>query len=320
MKVLLKKIASKARKFILAEHKQKLETLLLLQGKQLSLENTRLLQSLRSSNGLINGGGDKHLYIESTEFKIFSQNGEDGIIDFLIQALDLSAYPKAFVEFGVENYTESNTRFLLQHRNFMGLVLDGSQQHIDYIKSDDLYWRHDLEAKCAFITKDNINTLISTYLQSRDLENVALLSIDIDGNDYYIWESITCIQPAIVVIEYNALFGAKDRVSVPYRADFDRFKAHCSGLYFGASVAALIALGEAKGYSFVGADSCGVNLFFVKKVLFGDSLCFLHTYEDLEEYCTRHKARQSRDDFKKLTFLSHTKRQEAIAHLPLTKL
>ena len=256
-----------------------------------------------------------NISIESSEFSVYSQNGEDGIIDFLLHILDLSAYPRAFVEFGEENYTESNTRFLLKLRNFQGLVIDGSQANIDYIKRDEVYWKHDLHAKCAFITKDNINAIIQEWLDSRDLDNVALLSIDIDGNDYYVWENLTCIAPAIVVIEYNAIFGATQSVSIPYREDFDRFKAHYSGLYFGASIRALIDLGSHKGYAFVGADSSGTNLFFVKREILKNTQPF--RIYPLEEYCQRHHARQSRDINGKLSFISHTKRAELIAALPL---
>ena len=259
-------------------------------------------------------GGGKH-FIEDGEFRVYSQNGEDGIIDFLLYLLDshLEAYPKAFIEFGVENYTESNTRFLLQFRNFCGLILDGSMDHINFIKSDSIYWKYDLDARCAFITKDNINDLIKSYLESREISNVTLLSIDIDGNDFYIWESINAIDPAIVVIEYNALFGATKALSVPYRDDFYRFCAHYSGLYFGASIKALIKLGESKGYSFVGADSSGTNLFFVKNH-FDINLLQIRP---LDEYCKRHKARQSRDKNGNLTFLSHNDRIREIENLPL---
>lgn len=254
------------------------------------------------------GGG-----IENSEFKIYSQNGEDGIIDFLLQALDLSDYPKAFVEFGVENYKEANTRFLLQFRNFQGLVIDGSTENINYIKSDSIYWKYDLEAKCAFITKDNINDLIYSWLESRNLSNILLLSIDIDGNDFYIFDSITCVNPAIVIIEYNPIFGYKESVSVPYRDDFNRFKAHYSGLYFGASIKALVFLGKKKGYNFIGADSSGTNLFFVKDCFNVD---FIKTYP-LSEYCNRHHVRQSRSRHGNLNYLAGNARNKEIEDLPL---
>lgn len=238
------------------------------------------------------------------EFSAYSQNGEDGIIDFLLNILELdsSIYPRAFIEFGVQNYVESNTRYLLKKRNFQGLIIDGDRENIDYIRRDEIYWRFDLEAKCAFITKDNINALIKEWLDSRELKNVALLSIDIDGVDYFVWESIECVNPAIVVVEYNALFGSIDSRSVPYRDDFERFSADYSGLYFGASIKALVELGEAKGFSFIGADSSGTNLFFINNAL-KEKLDFLQVYP-FSEYCSRHHARQSRDENGNLSFLS----------------
>ena len=256
--------------------------------------------------------------IRHFEFSAYSQNGEDGILDLLIEILELdsphSPYPRAFVEFGVQDYTESNTRYLLKKRNFMGFIMDGNATHIESIKKDEIYWKHDLQAQCAFITKENINTLIKQWLDSRKLENIALLSIDIDGVDYFVWEAIECVNPAIVVVEYNAVFGDELCVSVPYRADFERFAAHFSGLYFGASIKALIALGKAKGYVFIGADSSGTNLFFIHKSL-ESKLCF--TTAPLQEYCSIHHARQSRDTFGNLSFLQGDERLRAIEHLPL---
>lgn len=205
--------------------------------------------------------------IRDYECSVYSQNGEDGIIDILLTLLESRGiltpdcanpsprtYARAFVEFGVQDYTESNTRFLLKKRNFTGLIIDGSQKDINTIKRDNIYWRHDLEAVCAFITRENIDSMIQAWLESRGLKNIALLSVDIDGVDYYVWEAVTCIEPAIVVVEFNALLNPEMKLSVPYAADFERFSAHYSGLYFGASLGALIALGERKGYKFIGAD------------------------------------------------------------------
>ncbi|WP_163533718.1 hypothetical protein [Helicobacter suis] len=257
--------------------------------------------------------------IRDFKFKVYSQNGEDGILDLLIEALDLdssySAYPRAFIEFGVENYRESNTRYLLRKRRFAGLVMDGSLENIKQIKADDLVSiAHDLEARCAFITRENINSLLEDYLRSRDLSNVAILSIDIDGVDYFVWEAIKCVEPAIVVIEFNAIFGANCCVSVPYRADFNRFKAHHSGLYFGASLPALLSLGIKKGYVLVGCDRSGTNTFFIHKNL-RDKFPF--TLAPLQEYCLAHDVCQSRDIKGNFTYLSGEARLKEIAHLPL---
>lgn len=118
--------------------------------------------------------------LEDAEFKVFSQSGEDGIIDFLLSKINVEN--KYFVEFGVENYYESNTRFLMMNRNWRGLVIDGSKRNIESIRRSYYYWKHDLNAVSAFITCDNINSLLRENTPE-DIEHVGLLSIDIDGND-----------------------------------------------------------------------------------------------------------------------------------------
>ena len=193
------------------------------------------------------------------EFSGFSQWGEDGIIDWSIERLP--GIKPIFIEFGVENYQESNTRLLLQLRNWKGFVLDGSSKNVANIQNQSIYWRYHLQAKCAFINRDNINDLIKSVGL---LGEIGLLSIDIDGNDYWVWETINIVSPAIVVCEYNALFGDLEKISIPYQPEFQRGKAHYSNLYFGASILALIDLAQQKGYTFVGTNSNGCNAFFVR--------------------------------------------------------
>jgi len=228
------------------------------------------------------------------EFRITSQFGDDGIIQFLVSNLEIEN--KTFVEFGVENYTESNTRFLLMKDNWTGLVIDGTDANIKYIKKDK-YWRHDLRAVCAFITKDNINSLIENSGISGE---IGLLSVDIDGNDYWVWQSISVINPVIVVSEYNALFG-KNPYSIPYEEDFDFRKKHYSHLYWGASLTALNYLAEKKGYSFVGCNQAGVNAYFVRK----DKLNSRVVAKSATDNLVVSKFRNSHDIKGKLTFLSN---------------
>jgi hypothetical protein len=122
--------------------------------------------------------------------------------------------------------------------------------------------RYDLTAKQAFITRENINHLISS---SGLTGEIGLLSVDLDGNDYWIWESIDIVMPIIVICEYNAIFGDLHPVTTPYDPSFYRTDAHYSNLYFGASIAALKILGERKGYRFVGT-TCGANdAFFIRE-------------------------------------------------------
>ena len=193
------------------------------------------------------------------EFSVFSQWGEDGIIAWLVRIVDVGR--KVFVEFGVEDYSEANTRFLAEHDNWTGLVLDANRDNIDRIRSSEVCWRHGLRAVAATITRDNINSLIA---QQGVKGEIGLLSIDIDGNDYWVWQAIDVISPEIVVIEYNHRFGAELAVTIPYNENFRRGEQQPK-IYFGASLRALVALGKSKGYAFVGCNSNGVNAFFVRR-------------------------------------------------------
>ncbi len=190
--------------------------------------------------------------LSEVEFKVFSQWGDDGIIQWLVN--NISFPNKTFIEFGVEDYRESNTRFLLMHDNWSGLVMDGSKSQVKKITGSEYYYLYELTAKCAFITKENINELLLT---SKFGEEVGILSIDLDGNDYWIWKEIDVIKPVLVILEYNSVFGLDRSITIPYDKGFFRTKAHHSNLYWGASLKALYDLGKQKGYSFIGCNSAG---------------------------------------------------------------
>lgn len=203
------------------------------------------------------------------EYKIFSQNGEDGILLWLIS--QVGAPTRSFVEFGIGSGRECNSANLVLNFGWHGLMMDGSKHNVKAARSFFKYlmpWLEfaKLDIRQAFVTRENINDLIRS---STAAAHADLLSIDIDGNDYWVWEAITCIEPRIVVMEYNASFGAEKSVSLPYKADFDTYAEDGSGLYHGASLAALVKLGREKGYRFVGCDSYGVNAFFVKEEFAG---------------------------------------------------
>lgn len=240
--------------------------------------------------------------LHESEFKVFSQFGDDGIIQYLVHLLDIKE--NSFIEFGVENYTESNTRFLLVHDNWRGLIIDGSEKHILSIKQDDIYWRHDLTAVCSFVSKENINQIIHNAGFSGP---IGLLSIDIDGNDYWIWDCITVCDPIIVIVEYNSVFGNMHAITVPYNTQFDRTQAHFSNLYWGCSLKALIMLAEKKGYSFVGCNSNGNNAYFIRN----DKLGPLKVLSAEEGY-VESRFRESRAADGSLTFISGEDRLKVI--------
>jgi hypothetical protein len=246
--------------------------------------------------------------LADAEFGVFSQWGEDGILQRLIKLVPVEN--RVFVEFGVQDYTESNTRFVLVNNNWSGLVIDGDESNIERIRRDDIYWRYNLNAVCAFVTRENINSLLAASGISGD---IGLLSIDVDGNDYWIWEGINCISPRIVVIEYNARFGNQRAVSVPYDPNFVRSIAHYSMIYYGASLAALAFLGERSGYALVGCNSSGNNAFFVRKDVMPGNLRALSVAEAYNPA----QFRESRDTRGNLQFLSHDKERELLAGLPV---
>lgn len=239
-------------------------------------------------------------------FKVFSQWDEDGIIQYLISHLPIQN--KTFIEFGVEDYEESNTRFLLLKDHWQGMVLDASESDIRFIQRDKIYWEFDLQAKCAWITRENIDSLLQGAGFSED---IGLLSIDIDGNEYWIWEAIQSFRPRIVIVEYNSLFGLKP-VSVPYKENFHKLSAHYSGLYYGCSLAALDHLAKRKGYVLVGSNVWGHNAFFIRS----DVPSEFKGLEPEEVYAPS-TYRDSRDPAGNLTFLRGEDRMKLIEHLPI---
>ena len=244
------------------------------------------------------------------EFQVYSQWGEDGLIQHLIHQVPIER--PIFVEFGVEKYTDSNTRFLLTNNNWSGLVIDGSELHIEYIKNDPIYWKHNLKAEHSFIDRNNINSLIKKNGISGD---IGLLSVDIDGNDYWIWNSIDVVNSRIVVCEYNSLWGDKLSVSTPYDSAFGRTNAHYSNLYFGASITALTKLANFKGYSLIGSNIAGNNLFFVRNDLLGNM-----TVLTPKDAWVQSQFRESRNESGQLTFLSFTERLNLLVDMPLVNL
>jgi len=246
--------------------------------------------------------------ISDSEFKVFSQWGEDGIIDYLVENLNIEN--TTFIEFGVEDYEESNTKFLLLNRNWKGFVIDSSLDYINKIKNSQLYWKYSITAFQAFITKENINQLMQL---SGFKKQVGILSIDIDGNDYWIWNEINVIEPSIVIVEYNSRLGNEKSYVVPYDSNFERKAAHYSMIYYGASLKALIKLATQKGYAFVCCNKAGNNAFFVKKELLNDKV----READINEGYVENNFRESRDNSGNLIYLNKKEEIEIIFKLPL---
>lgn len=200
--------------------------------------------------------------LPEVEFRAFSQWGEDGILQALTRLVPVPS--RTFVEFGVQDYREANTRFLLVNCGWSGLVLECDAESVRSIRESRAYLNYPLQAVCAFVTRENIDALLREHGMTGE---IGVLSVDVDGNDYWIWEAIEAVRPAIVVAEYNHRFGPERAVTIPYDPAFERSRAHPSRVYFGASLKALTLLGRRKGYDLVGCTSSGVNCFFVRSDL-----------------------------------------------------
>jgi len=198
--------------------------------------------------------------IENLEFQVFSQFGDDGIIQYIINSIDFPS--KTFIEFGVETYKEANTRFLMINNNWSGMVIDGSENNINFIRQDGIYFAHEIYVKHSFITKENINGLLSTFPYGPE---IGILSIDIDGNDYWVWKEINVVNPILVIVEYNSVFGANNPWTIPYEPSYTRTTNTSDVLVYGASLLSLCDLAEEKGYNFIGCNSAGNNAYFLRK-------------------------------------------------------
>jgi hypothetical protein len=211
--------------------------------------------------------------INDYELSVFSQNGEDGILDYIFEKIGTKN--KKFVEIGF-GHTENNSLYMISRRNFSGLLIDGGKWNVTAFNNfNKKKLKTENIALEAWIDKKNINNIISSHIPDQEIE---YLSIDIDGNDYWFWDSITCVNPRVVIMEYNASFGL-DSITVPYNDSFDvtdfAHEPKFSCWYHGASLSALSKLGEKKGYILLGTEKKGVNCFFLRKDI-ADSLGIEH--------------------------------------------
>ena len=196
--------------------------------------------------------------LSDASFDVFTYHGEDGILLYLLD--QLGDVPTTFVDIGAGDCIKGNCANLAVHFNWNGTFIDMNGFQLAVGKKfykDKIAKGADIEFIEAEITQENVNQLLEKY----EGKAVGIVSIDIDGNDFWIWKAMEVIQPAIVVIEAKVEFGLRS-IAVPYgilnHASRDKW-------YNGASVEAFKKLGLSKGYKLVGANKQGYNLFFVKQ-------------------------------------------------------
>lgn len=252
----------------------------------------RILLRARYPDLFADGAGD--------EFQVFSQNGEDGILLAILSKL--ASPTKRFVEIGVEEGLECNSAVL-------GFVLgwDGVMVEADPLRAATarklaermLAGRTNRVDVChTLVTCDNVNDIVGD-------SPLGVLSIDVDGMDYWLWKAVEATAAEVVIIEYNASMGPERPGMVPYDKSFSAMKAHASGYYHGASLAALERLGRSKGYSLVAVDSAGVNAFFVHDAVRPQPLCRREAAEIFRPHRMRlrnHSERQQWDIISQLPY------------------
>ena len=244
------------------------------------------------------------------EVKVFSQWGEDGILDFICETLKISK-PK-FVEIGAGNFHECNSRFLAESRNASVVAIDARTDLVTEVKKMTVFWKTHIFPICEIVTPDNINDLL---VFARDkMAGIDILSLDIDGNDYWVLDAAKLDKISVVVVEYNSLFGYSAEVSVPRDDLFNRKEKHFSCLYYGASLSAFIYSLSLKGFTFLGSNRACNNAFFVKNEKINAFSIEIPT--NLELFVDS-RVRESRDTSGSLSFLSGKDRLQIIETLPV---
>ncbi len=252
--------------------------------------------------------------IREAELKVFSQWGEDGILDYICHKLKLRK-PR-MLEFGVGDFSECNSRFLVENRGASVVLVDSNENLFPFVRHQDCFWRSTVIPINAWITVSNAQDLFeSAYMQ---LEGLDIFSIDLDGNDFWILKSMNLDVVKVVVAEYNPVFGADLSISVPQEDDFDRNSKHVSNLYYGASLRAFISLMSSKGFEFAGTNNAGNNAFFVKYAAFSLLGIEKPNLADLSSYCDW-RVRESRDENGSLTLLSGKSLWDLIKNLPFVE-
>ena len=236
--------------------------------------------------------------LSDVDYKVFSQTGEDGIIDYLLYSLNIKV-PK-FVEIGVGDYRESNTRYIFEKNCCKGIIIDKNHNLKNKVSEVVKLWRGDLTIVETTVTSKNIvDILFSNYFEN----DVDILSLDIDGIDYWIIDTLPEKFSKVAIIEYNSIFGSNLEVTIPNIENFDRKKYHYSCLCYGASLKALIKLMKRKKYVFVGTNIACHNAFFVLESEVKKLNVTLPDTNNLTKYSTSHLS-DSRSIDEKLSYLS----------------
>jgi len=261
------------------------ETLLLLEKIDTAVSRvdrgTQLLLGIKYrelfGRGILPGFGD-------IEFRNYSQNGEDGILWYIFSLV--GTRNKECVEICAGSGQQCNCANLIIDHGWTGLLFDGNEELIrlgnEFYKAGPDTFVYPPRLVHAWVTAENVNTLIASNGIQGEID---LLSLDIDGVDYWLWDAIDVISPRVVVAEIQAIWGCDKSVTVPYSPDFKAEFCNGFGIYSGASLPAFVKLGKKKGYRLIGCQRYGFNAFFLREDVGRDVFpeidpeqCFYHPF------------------------------------------
>lgn len=231
------------------------------------LQTTQLQLALRYREQAA-AGGPLPSY-RDVGFGAFCDADEDGILLFLLSVVGSNR--KQLVELGSASADASNSSNLILHHGWSGLLVDADQESVENARRG--YERLGVippKMVGAWLTAENVNELLREHGPAGEVD---LLSIDVDGNDYWLWRAIDAIDPRVVCIEYQDIIGPERSVTIPYDPEFSLARYEVNAVennYVGASLRAMVNLGESKGYRLVATNSYGFNAFFLRDGLATD--------------------------------------------------
>lgn len=241
---------------------------------------------------------DEQLCFQDTGFRVFSQSDEDGLLLYIFSQIGFKT--RLVLDIAAGSPLGGNTTNLIVNWGCHALLLEGN---VKLVEEANMFYQRNMDTELfpplvrqAWVTAENINQLVSKEGFSGEID---LFSLDVDGVDYWLWDSLDVVSPRVIMVEYQNMFFSDEAVTVPYRADFNRFTTHPD--FFGASLAAFVKLAHRKGYRLVGCNRYGFNAFFVRN----DLACSRLPEVPLDS-CLRHPMVRAACDTKR----------SAVLHLP----
>ena len=283
-----------------------------LQGSQ--RKNDIDLGRLRSSLGHLHSRlsqANMHTieWLWDAEYSVYSQLVEDGILDYICSALGIDR--PHYLDFGAGDVCLSNGRWLLQSRGGAGVFVDARDDLSRTLSESELGVYTDSTSIQSFLDYENSPSILEEA--KKRLEGVIdIFSLDLDGQDYWVLNSLLKLNAKIIVLEYQAHLGPSLAITVPQSKVFDRTSAHFSWIYYGASLGAFTHLLADRGYVLIGSNRQRTNAFFVQKDLVSSSPLSEIKVPTLESLCDS-RGGESRNSSGELVGVQGLGRRELIS-------